>query len=121
MLLGSTTAKVLNDADCPILTLQLAETITNGKARHCEIACSIRLDAEGLRVLRYASRLARSMQAHLSIIHVVPGNGSDTPTLFGEARDGRRVEVQEARRRIDELQRSADAHADIHVAVGGVK
>jgi nucleotide-binding universal stress UspA family protein len=31
-LLGSTTAKVLNDADCPVLTAQHAEAIGNGSA-----------------------------------------------------------------------------------------
>ena len=34
MLLGSTTAKVLNDADCPVLTTQHAETIVPRRTEH---------------------------------------------------------------------------------------
>jgi len=36
MLLGSTTAKVLNDADCPVLTTQHAETISPRRTEHRE-------------------------------------------------------------------------------------
>ena len=39
-LLGSTTAKVLNDADCPVLTTQHAETISPRNLEHREWALS---------------------------------------------------------------------------------
>ncbi len=118
-LLGSTLAKVLNDADCPVLTLQHSEAMAHRAMEHREIACSIRLDAEGLRVLRDAGQLAASVHAHLSIIHIIPGNDFDVPVLFDEARHVQSVEVEEARQRIDELQRSAGTHAEVRIAVGG--
>src|ERR1700720_414849 len=43
MLLGSTTAKVLNDADCPVLTTQHAETISPRQVEHREWLCAIGL------------------------------------------------------------------------------
>jgi nucleotide-binding universal stress UspA family protein len=46
-LLGSTTAKVLNDADCPVMTTQHAETITPRPLEHREWACAVSLQARG--------------------------------------------------------------------------
>lgn len=120
-LLGSTTAKVLNDADCPILTPQHSEKLATRPAEHREVACSIRLDAEGLRVLRYAGELAQSVNAQLSIIHVIPGNAPDLPHVLDESERERPLEVQEARRRIHELQRTVGTHAQVRIAVGGIK
>ena len=54
-LLGSTTAKVLNDADCPVLITQHAETISPRQLEHREWVCAIGLNADSQRVLRYAS------------------------------------------------------------------
>src|SRR6202166_5421244 len=48
-LLGSTTAKVLNDTDCPVLTTQHAETIAPRRLEHREWVCAI------------GARLARSI------------------------------------------------------------
>ncbi len=43
MLLGSTTAKVLDDADCPVLTSTHAETIAPRPLEHREWLCAIDL------------------------------------------------------------------------------
>ncbi|MGH9452024.1 MAG: universal stress protein [Terriglobia bacterium] len=120
-LLGSTTAKVLNDADCPVLTPQHSEALALRPVDHREIACSMRVDGEGLRVLRYASQLAEAAHAHLSIIHVMPGKAPDSTVLFDEIQRRRPPEVQEAQRQIDELQRSAGTHADVRIVIGGIK
>jgi nucleotide-binding universal stress UspA family protein len=61
-LLGSTTAKVLNHADCPVLTTQHAETISPRQLEHREWVCAIGLDSDSQRVLRYASQFAESVQ-----------------------------------------------------------
>jgi nucleotide-binding universal stress UspA family protein len=41
MLLGSTTAKVLNDADCPVLTSRHAQTIAPRPLEHREWLCAM--------------------------------------------------------------------------------
>src|SRR5712692_10964648 len=69
MLLGSTTAKVLNDADCPVLTTQHAETISPRELEHREWVCAIGLDSDSERVLRYASEAADSFHVNLSLVH----------------------------------------------------
>ena len=79
MLLGSMTAKVLNDADCPVLTTQHAETISPRQREHREWVCAIGLDSDSPRVLRYASQVAESVHANLTVVHVIPASGPDLP------------------------------------------
>ena len=52
MLLGSTTAKVLDDADCFVLTSRHAETIAPRPLEHREWLCAMGLGSHGERVLR---------------------------------------------------------------------
>jgi nucleotide-binding universal stress UspA family protein len=73
MLLGSTTAKVLHDADCPVLTSKHAETIAPRPLEHREWLCAIGLDEDSERVLRYAHLAAAEADANLHIIHAVQG------------------------------------------------
>jgi nucleotide-binding universal stress UspA family protein len=58
MLIGSTTAKVLNDAECPVVTSRHAETIAPRPLEHREWLCTIGLDEDSERVLRYAHQAA---------------------------------------------------------------
>src|SRR5258708_18687752 len=76
-LLGSTTAKVLNHADSPVLTTQHAETISPRQLEHREWVCAIGLDSDSERVLRYASEAAKSVRANLTLVHVIPWNVPD--------------------------------------------
>jgi len=66
MLLGSTTAKVLNDADCIVMTTQHAETISPRPLEHREWVCAIGLSADSARVLRIAAQLAENSPLSLS-------------------------------------------------------
>ena len=58
MLLGSTTAKVLNDADCMVMTSIHAETISPHPLEHRVWVCAVGLSTDSERVLRMASRAA---------------------------------------------------------------
>src|SRR5215469_11714411 len=70
MLLGSTTAKVLNDVDCPVLTTEHAETEPPRPFEHRVWVCAIGLRQDSERVLRLASRAATVAGAKLILIHV---------------------------------------------------
>ena len=76
-LLGSTTAKVLNDADCPVLTTQHAEIISPRRLEHREWVCAIALNADSERVLRFASQAAKAVHANLTLLHVIPESETD--------------------------------------------
>jgi nucleotide-binding universal stress UspA family protein len=120
MLLGSTTAKVLDEADCPVMTTQHAETIAPRPLEHREWVCAIGLTADSERVLRYATQAAATFHANLSIIHAIPGNPG-LPVQLGLEEEVQSAERREARRRLDELQRVVGSHARTLVAVGPVK
>lgn len=120
MLLGSTTAKVLNDVDCPVITSEHAEKIAPRPLEHRELLCAIGLGEDAERVLRYAHRLSVDAHANLSIIHGVqaeshaagpPGAGEQIPTL----------EYQRALESINALQERVGSHAQIRLASGSIK
>jgi nucleotide-binding universal stress UspA family protein len=107
MLLGSTTAKVLNDADCMVLTTEHAQTTIPKPLEHRVWVCVIGLSPDSERTLRLASRAATEVQAKLSLIHVIPG--------------GAPAAERDARRRLDELQKSVGCEATVQVVNGPVK
>jgi nucleotide-binding universal stress UspA family protein len=120
-LLGSTTAKVLNHADCPVLTTQHAETISPRQIEHREWVCSIGLNTDSERVLRYASQAAEAVHANLTLVHVIPASGPDLPVQLDLEERLQSAKREAASRRIEELQSTAGSHALVSVAIGPIK
>jgi len=121
MLLGSTTAKVLNDADCPVMTTQHAQEAVPRPMEHREWLCAIGLDANSEATLRYASCLAAAARAKLTLIHAIPRVDPNLRTQLGPEEQVECAELGEARRRLDELRRQAGSEAPVRIAVGPVK
>jgi nucleotide-binding universal stress UspA family protein len=113
MLLGSTTAKVLNDAVCPVMTTEHAETIAPRPLEHREWVCFVDLNEDSKRALELANCAARAVGARLSLIHVIQNDGS------GAQRD--RAESEEVSQRIRELQKSIAREATLRIVRGPVK
>jgi len=120
-LLGSTTTKVLNDADCPVLTTQHAETISPRQLEHREWLCAIGLDSDSQRVLRYADQVAQSVHANLTLIHVIPASGPDVPIELDLEERLQSAKGEEASRRIAALQTAAGSRAKATVAIGPIR
>lgn len=120
-LLGSTTAKVLNDADCPVLTSKHAETIAPRPLAHREWLCAIGLDEDSERVIRFAKQAASEIQGKFSIIHAIQGRGRDVPVQLDLEERLHSEERRQALERIAELQKKAGSHAPVEVVVGSVK
>ena len=120
-LLGSTTAKVLNDADCPVLTTQHAETISPRQFEHREWVCAIGLDSDSQRVLRYASHAAESVRANLTLVHVIPESGPDLPAELDLEQRLHSAKREAASRRIEALQSAASSHALVSIAIGPIR
>src|SRR5260370_32937637 len=103
-MVGFATAKVLNHADCPVLTTQHAETISPSQLEHREWVCAIGLDSDSQRVLRYASQAAEPVHANLTLVHVIATSPPDLRvgldleerllSAKNEAANGRIAEVQ---------------------------
>ena len=77
VLLGSTTAKVLDDAECPIMTTAHADTCIPEPLGHRHWVCGVDFRPESERVLRLATRAAEEAHAHLSVIHVDDGRAEN--------------------------------------------
>ena len=121
MLLGSTTAKVLNDADCPVLTSRHAETIAPRPLGHREWLCTIGLGEDSERVLRYAHQAAAKARGNLQIIHAVQTTDPDFPVQLELEEQIQFDEIQKAGQRIADLQRSVGSNAPVRIVAGPVK
>ena len=121
MLLGSTTAKVLNDADCPVLTSMHAETIAPKPLEHREWLCAIGLSSNSERMLRFAARGAAEVRSNLTLIHAVQAVDPELPIELDIEEQLHSSERQLARQRIVELQRRIGSTAPVHIAVGPIK
>jgi len=121
MLLGSTTAKVLNDADCPVLTMQHAETISPRPLEHREWVCVIGLTRDSTRILRYASQAAETFHANLSLVHAIPAAEPGLPVQLDLEERVQSMERQAARDRLRELQTVVGSHAPVCIVVGPVR
>jgi len=121
MLLGSTTAKIINDCDCPILTSRHAQTIAPRPLEHREWLCAIGLSSNSERVLRFGSQVAAQAHGKLSILHAVQSGDMDLSIQPDLREQIHSAERQEARRRIADLQRMVGTEAPIRIAVGSVK
>jgi nucleotide-binding universal stress UspA family protein len=113
MLIGSTAAKVLNHADCPVLTTEHAEIIAPRPLAQREWICAIALNGDSKRVLDLASRAAAAAGARLSLIHVIQGSHSSVHNDYAEE--------AEARHRIDQLQKAVGCEAMLRVVRGSLK
>ena len=102
MLLGLTTAKVLDDAGCMVMTTEHCETQVPRPLQHREWVCAIGLSEDSERVLRRASRAAAEVGARLTVIHATRDEG-------------------DSRRRVDELLKTVGSDAAIEITAGPVK
>jgi nucleotide-binding universal stress UspA family protein len=108
LILGSTSAKVLHDADCPVWTgvhLENAPTLEMMACRR--ILCAVDLKPLSTRVLDWASRLAEEYQAELTLAHIAPA---------GETQQARDAALQAIKR----LQEAAGCQAALRVEAGDV-
>lgn len=105
-LLGSVTAKVLHDVDCPVWTGIHVEELSWGEALNIRnVVCAVGLGPESAKVIGWASDAAASFRAHLFLVHVIAG-----PEL----------EAGRARERAEELKRQCGADAAVIIASGEI-
>jgi nucleotide-binding universal stress UspA family protein len=121
MLLGSTTAKVLNDADCPVVTSKHTLTIAPRPLEHREYLCAIGLDDDSERVLRYATRLAMEAHAKLHIIHAIHAADPNSPVHLGLNQKVQSDEREHAYQRIAGMQRKVGSDAPVQIVFGPIK
>jgi nucleotide-binding universal stress UspA family protein len=116
-LLGSVTAKVLHDVECPVWT------DVHRERSYAPQGCGMVLYAvdarqESVAPLRWAAEYAASLGAQLKLVHVIPPTVS-SPELPEEAAF-RRYLVDYASTRVEDLKRRAGTDAKLIIEVGKI-
>jgi len=121
MLLGSTTAKVLDAADCPVATSLHAEQVAPRPMEHREWLCAIGLSSDSERVLRLALQFSQQARANLRIIHAIQGADPKLPVRLDLEEQIQSAERQVACERIDSLQKKVGSQVKVRITAGPVK
>lgn len=108
-ILGSTTAKVLHDADCPLLTgVHLEEATIGDPEPFRRILCAIDLGDHTQATLEWACFLKSQFGAALSVVHVVPLVDAGRTQFFDP--DWRVVLIERAKEEVNRALKQAGIH-----------
>jgi len=101
-LLGSVTAKVLHDADCPVLTgVHLEEGPILEATPPRKLLCAIDLGPQSEKVVRWADQMAQEFQGELVVVHAMSLGETHSEEMFDPEW---RVALEErVREKLDEL------------------
>ena len=117
MLLGSVTAKVLHDADCPVWTTAHAEAPPSGEAALKRILCAIDLLPSGARALKWSAQLAAEFGAQLTLVHALAELDPRTEG-YHFSPEWRKFLVDNAETEIAALQQKAGTQAEVVLTMG---
>jgi nucleotide-binding universal stress UspA family protein len=119
LLLGSVTAKVLHDAECPVWTAAHIEGSPAREHRECRtILCAVDATPKSVPLMKWAAELSKATGARLRIAHVISGmEGWPSRQMDRQFEEDLR---EEARKQILHLQTAASVQAPLCVAVGSI-
>jgi nucleotide-binding universal stress UspA family protein len=118
LLLGSTTAKILHDLECPIWTDVHAEDAPDLENIVCrKILCAIGMDEQSNCLLGWSAYLAAEYQAELGIVHAVPAVEASAPARFLDQEFSAYL-TAEARKRITGLLQTRGVKAATFIEAG---
>ena len=122
-LLGSATAKVLHDADCPVWTAAHPEANADLAAppKHLEwrnIVCAIGLSGSSPCLLRVAQDFHHTLGVAVHLVHVVPGEEAFPQRLMDQEFEN--ALRQSACETIRDMQDAADTSFEVSIETGDV-
>lgn len=115
-ILGSNTAKVLHDADCPVWTgVHLEDNRAAAPGPIRSILCALDLGPQSSKTLAWADWLRQEFDARLTVIHATASG----PDVADESDRAWRTRVHEsAEAELQLIQRDTGAHAEIFLEAG---
>ena len=119
MLLGSVTAKVLHDADCPVWTTAHAEAAPLGETAIRRIVCAVDRGDASVRVLDWAAGMAREFGAELILVHALAELDPRTEGYFFSP-EWRKFLMDSAQTEIAALQAKAGTQSEVVMTMGPV-
>jgi nucleotide-binding universal stress UspA family protein len=117
MLIGSVTAKVLHDAQCPVWTASHAEE-QHSPPEPKTVLCAVDGTPKTAALIKWAAEFCQTVGADLKLLHVVPPL-SDWLALESEREIQEQVR-EEARAKIDAMRKSVGVDARVRIAVGQI-
>jgi len=119
LLLGSTTAKILHDAKCPVLTTAHVDDPNLQEHAQCKtILCASDFSDADESLIQNSADFADAMGAKLTVVHAVPG--AQTPMNVVPDYDFQHFLLQAAREQGAELQHKAGTTVEMCIAGGEV-
>ena len=118
LMLGSVTARMLAELDCPLWTDVHSDVAPALEAIHCrKVLCAVDLSYRNRRVLEWASFLATEYQAELAVLHAIPDKVAVAAgqTQFRETAGSA---FTHARNQIDALQTAVGMSGSAYVEAG---
>ncbi|HYL75569.1 MAG TPA: universal stress protein [Bryobacteraceae bacterium] len=117
LLLGSVTAKVLHDAECPVWTgVHRPEWTTAAPEKWRRILCAVDAVPHDVRTVKWAMELAKIEGAEVRLVHALAGVPPDCMSYGGETlRDGL---FQAAAGQLEKLQQEAGTELEATIEEG---
>jgi nucleotide-binding universal stress UspA family protein len=120
LLLGSTAAKVLHHAQCPVWTDTHGEAMGNGFAIR-KVLCGVELSPHSRNTILSAAQLAADFGARLTLVHVTPGAEAYGPGGYHAVPEWKKTLVDYATQEMTQLQQDLHVAADIIIDSGNVR
>jgi nucleotide-binding universal stress UspA family protein len=117
--LGSAASRILEDADCPVLTgVHSPDASPHELHTFRKILCAVDFRPRSLKALAWASQFAEQLHAQLTVAHITPSTEGGVGEYFNpERRQNWAVEtrheefITQARQKVEDMQKSAGASA----------
>jgi nucleotide-binding universal stress UspA family protein len=116
-ILGSVTAKVLHDADCPVWTgVHMEDAPSSESITFRTILCALDLGPQSKKALCWAAQTAAEFDARLIIVHALPSLESRPGEYFDP--DWKIELTKLARGECDRIQKDLNLRAEVHIEGG---
>jgi len=117
-MLGSVTAKVLHDADCPVFTgVAMEDVLETEKPIHIrKVGVALDLSPTSSKVLQWAADFTRACNVSLSVLHITPSVEGMSGEYFEP--NWRERFAEEAGKTIEDLQQAAGTNAEVLFEAG---
>ena len=120
LLLGSVTAKVLHETQCPVWTGAHLEQPPEGEFAIRRVLCSVELNGHSRHTLSLAAEMAAAVDATLTLVHITSGVEFYGPGGSHIDPEWRKTVVGFAAEEIAALQQEVGTHAEVIIDSGNV-
>jgi nucleotide-binding universal stress UspA family protein len=121
-ILGSVTARVLHDLECPVLTgTHVADIPAMDPRPYHKVACAVDCSDHSEKVLRWAADFAAPWEAPLALIHAASSLDATADAGQQMAGDWRDLLIRGAREKAEHLLEKAGCRAEVYVDTAPVR